>query len=655
MRTDLGSTSVDASLTEIDARSKEPNRENIAVGPFGVLNFNLNATFTQSQNVHTDDAGPAEELPTDTPSTLDSLMNLDDSLQWADLFELDFDNMLITQQAPFVSGAQDFFYDSYNAGYYEQKQLGDEPYTTMNRPQSAQNEVARTTSLPEPLQSLVGVPASELEPLGDIQALLKHFQDHVIAQMAALPIGSKSPWKILNLSSAVETLAEMTFLGGKNVKHAHAANLYGLLACSAYHLASNPSIASSRSVEHWEQTVVQTSRKAKEHLQKSLQAELQGPNKAKYKDQLTAILSLMAFAVISGNQKDARCCMIDAERLLRHRGLAKREISRKARLLHHIYTWVRIVGESTYVIHDYQSYGPLVNTINDRGDSRRTDTSKTHTGHNARLDDFLRLKAHQSDSDLEIEDPKDSEVGLHDIHLEDSREFSDHMYLQIYGIPETWLSLVSQTTRLANVMDAVKASSKETSMGLLESLEKRGARLENMICSFASKTLSTTSLQLTEGNNDSGQSSQFPQCMTPNDQMLRALNSALVIFFYRRIRNVNPWILQGHVDDVIQALQEFDTALLRQGLEGPGTMWPAFMAGCEAMAASKRDALMRWIEKGSSKSGLYGFKAAKEMMAELWRRRDEVNAATSSVYRKSHTPWTWVDVSRERNLWLMLC
>lgn len=307
MRTDLGSTSVDASLTEIDARSKEPNRENIAVGPFGVLNFNLNATLTQSQNVHTDDAGPAKELPTDTPSTLDSLMNLDDSLQWADLFKLDFDNVLITQQAPFVSGAQDFFYDSYNAGYYEQRQLGNEPYTTMNRPQSAQNEVATTTSLPEPLQSLVGVPASELEPLADIQALLKHFQDHVIAQMAALPIGSKSPWKILNLSSAVETLAEMTFLGGKNVKHAHAANLYGLLACSAYHLASNPSIASSRSVEHWEQTVVQMSRKAKEHLQKSLQAELQGPNKAKYKDQLTAILSLMAFAVRAPLSSPVRC------------------------------------------------------------------------------------------------------------------------------------------------------------------------------------------------------------------------------------------------------------------------------------------------------------------------------------------------------------
>ncbi|KAJ9635390.1 hypothetical protein H2201_005782 [Coniosporium apollinis] len=549
LRTDLGSTSVDASLTEIDARSKDPrssNKEDIAVGPFGVLNFNLNATFTQSQNVHTDDASAAEELPTDTPSTFDSLMNLDDSLQWADLFELDFDNMLITQQAPFVSGVQDFFYDSYNIGNHEPLPLSNGSDTTTNRPQSAQNHVATDTALPEPLPSLVGIPASELELPADTQTLLKHFQDHVIAQMAALPIGSKSPWKILNLSSAVETLAEVTFLGGQNVKHAHAANFYG----------------------------------------------------------------------------------------------------------------------------------PLVNTISDRGDgTRRTDTSKTHTGHNARLDDFLRLKAHQSDSDLEIEEPKDSEIGLHDIHLEDSREFSDHMYLQIYGIPETWLSLVSQTTRLANVMDAVKTSSKETSMGLLESLEKRGARLENMICSFASKTLSTTSTtstQPTEGNNDGGLTFQLPQSLTPNDHMLRALNSALVIFFYRRIRNVNPWILQGHVDDVIQALQEFDTALLRQGLEGPGTMWPAFMAGCEAMAASKRDALMRWIEKGASKSGLYGFKAAKGMMAELWRRRDEANAATSSGsarsvsssgtsstasrgYRRSHTPWTWVDVSRERDLWLMLC
>lgn len=42
--------------------------------------------------------------------------------------------------------------------------------------------------------------------------LLKHFHDRVIPSMAGLPFGSKSPWKIQNMASAVQTLAELTYL-----------------------------------------------------------------------------------------------------------------------------------------------------------------------------------------------------------------------------------------------------------------------------------------------------------------------------------------------------------------------------------------------------------------------------------------------------------
>lgn len=177
--------------------------------------------------------------------------------------------------------------------------------------------------------------------------------------------------------------------------------------------------------------------------------------------------------------------MVDAERLLRVKGLAKREISRKARLLHHVYTWIRIVGESTSVLHDYRSYGPVVDnicTIYRSGWSSRSG-GRPRVGHNARLDDFLRLDPHQSDSDLDVDEVKEHEVGLHDIHLEDSRYFNDTLF-QVYGISETWLSLVSQTTRLANILEASKHSS-EADAAFFEFLQKRAGRLENMICSFA--------------------------------------------------------------------------------------------------------------------------------------------------------------------------
>jgi arginine metabolism regulation protein II len=361
--------------------------------------------------------------------------------------------------------------------------------------------------------------------------------------------------------------------------------------------------------------------------------------------------------ILTARQSEARCYMLDAERLLRIRGLSKRTISRKARMLHHVYTWLRIVGESTYVLHDYKSWESLIEKTLPQHSrvpkESRSCFSVSRSGHNARLDDFLRLDAVQGDGDTDFDEQKDRETGLMDIHLEDPREDSESLYLQIYGVPETWLTLVSQTTRLANVIDTIKFSGIPKNVNTMESLERRKERLENMVCSFASTSPSkSTSLRSEEVDEETQ-----PQ-EKPIDCMIRALNAALVIFFYRRVRNVNPWILQVHVDHVIQALQDFDAALAARNLAGPGTVWPAFMAGCEALTEARREKLRRWIEKGFATSGFAAFRVAQETMVDVWNKRDAVagnkNPPGTSTGKDRGTSITWMDISRERGLWLML-
>lgn len=348
--------------------------------------------------------------------------------------------------------------------------------------------------------------------------------------------------------------------------------------------------------------------------------------------------------------------MVDAERLLRLRGLAKRENSRRARVLHHLYTWLRIVGESTYVLHDYKRYDALIESLNIRYSRnvpeglKEISTSSMQAGYNARLDDFLRLDPPQSDNDLDIDDPKDRDVGLQDIHLEDSRNFNETMYMQIYNIPETWLSLLSQTTRMANVMDVIHSGSKAIHPDALDALQRRATRLENMICSLASRSIPGQATSTNAGSTDTLRGD-------PSAHMVRALTSALVIFFYRRIRQVNPWILQGHVDDVIEALHDFDNALEENQIHCPGAVWPAFIAGCEAIAPRRRIALLRWIEKGSLQSHFLAYSSAKEVMIEAWKRRDEESVdMTPSTRRNAHSvPSSWTVICREENRWLMLC
>lgn len=249
------------------------------------------------------------------------------------------------------------------------------------------------------------------------------------------------------------------------------------------------------------------------------------------------------------------------------------------------------------------------------------------------LDDFLRLEPRPSAF------PK----GLvnHDIHLESSGE-DDKVYMQVYGIPETWLRLLSQTTRLANVIDLQESREGEAHVNCSSTLEARADQLECAIFNF------TTKYQATPPKTDTNSTGAHAQ-------MLRALCSALVIYFYRRIRHVSPMVLRSHINDVIQALNEFDKALERQGVRGPGTSWPAFIAGCECISQSQRAEIMAWIDAAILKCGFGHHKTAKRIMVEVWRRQDaHIKGEKIPSWHKRAGLVTWMEVCRDNRCWPIL-
>lgn len=316
--TDLVSGSVDASLAEVDIRSRDPERSverDIVIGPFAVLDFSGPAPFkkqsiasqeegfqlqkpapavqsdpvieqTEILAAQSDDAPQqgdiSAEMPDPSPaSIIDSLSNIDDFLHWSDILSFSPDQTGFATH-PTLSAPYEFSFD-----------LSGE---AMSLP-AALNSLDDPLRMLTPQQTPMELRTSNEDVLKDGQFLLKHFQDVVIPRIMAIPFGQKSPWKILNLPAAVVAFGDSTYLGTEGVSHARLANLYGLFACAAMDLALQPSTETIHSPEHWYQVANQTYQHAKDHIQISLQHETAGSKKAKYKDQLMAANILTQYAV----------------------------------------------------------------------------------------------------------------------------------------------------------------------------------------------------------------------------------------------------------------------------------------------------------------------------------------------------------------------
>jgi arginine metabolism regulation protein II len=166
-------------------------------------------------------------------------------------------------------------------------------------------------------------------------------------------------------------------------------------------------------------------------------------------------------------------------------------------------------------------------------------------------------------------------------------------------------------------------------------LRKRSNRLENVIHSYSTR-------------NNYPDSSDWPT--VPYFQVLRAFNAALVILFYRRVRQVHPGILQGHVDSVINAFLAVHATPSEVEHAGPGTLWPIFLAGCEATTKERREAILKIVELSKERCGLSPVDIAEDIMTAVWNRQDE----HLKDNRREPLP-TWMDVLKERKVWPLFC
>ncbi|KAL1637018.1 succinate semialdehyde dehydrogenase NADP+ linked [Diplodia intermedia] len=214
------------------------------------------------------------------------------------------------------------------------------------------------------------------------------------------------------------------------------------------------------------------------------------------------------------------------------------------------------------------------------------------------------LHANDTAADDDDEDPlareKSFALGVHDLHLAIPGDFAAHtLYPAVYGLPESLMQLISQTTRLGNERDAIITNNPDPNPATTTTTRffRRARTVERAILR----------LQRDDDDDDDddddgvgGQQAEDgavdPAAVASNRRALahlrRALRSALVVYFYRRVRDDDvdadaSAVLRAGVERTIEHLEavqrEDELEQAARGKEGEGGIEPHIPSASASM------------------------------------------------------------------------
>ncbi|RSL53840.1 hypothetical protein CEP51_014815 [Fusarium floridanum] len=440
--------------------------------------------------------------------------------------------------------------------------------------------------------------------------LLEHYKSQMGKLFSPLRV-RKSPWSILHFPRALSALSELSIF--KRTKHAHTSLFYAVLAVSAFNW-DNIHRQQKDSTTYWRNVGEGFRRGARKELERTCETELAGEKSSKYKDILMAILTMVTISVVTGQQEEARSYLLNAELFISLRGAPKVNKSRKVKLLHSIYLFLRVIEESTYM------YPP----------EKQPFTSLSHALETM-LFPSLRTHSLCLGRDLDESCGMAFEFGLFG-GLENQE--NPAFFREIYGFPQDLLSFISRATFLANQISMHRRRCPELSM--TTELEHHCTVLEGEICSWKNNSDDA------EGDADDPIAAFANRAIMSH--LITAFHCAVLIFFYRRVRQLHPFLLQPFVEKTITNLEAFEQEQRNFSLVNCGIVWPGFIAGAEAVDLELQARFYKRLQDCSRSSGMHNFGFAAEFLQDFWALRGQ----------KGNENMTWMDMVRDRQLALVL-
>ncbi|KAJ9654502.1 hypothetical protein H2198_006445 [Neophaeococcomyces mojaviensis] len=606
-------------LSQIDHECENaPFSHDISInhGPFGVFRFGSNQQDTVN--------GLSQQEPIDISSSdlvfgrsddYSSQTQLALSVWTQDTFQPTFDQLDFSSLPTFsdtVNAPMDTGYLGQIFGIspiFETQNLPDGSPLFHDLSLSQSFILPHTVRSPTPIMTISSLSNSKNSVPSNALLLLQHYSSIVIGALTPYR-HSKTPWHVLFLPYVRQCLAALVLNEG--LDHAGICIFFGTLSVSAFSLG-----ASTRSLE-WLESAKTYKEQAQKVATTMLKYAYDLPKKAKYKSILMALLTLVHCCIFSDDRERTDYYLLEAEKFIRLRGLKRRK-SRKVRLLHHCYVFTRVFHESMsfssmdmthrYLVRDAVESSGVVVDGSDTPDFRIKGWKDWHA-------EMMVLK------------PQDE--GENDLHLERPGFYPATLYPEIFGVPEPWLLLLSQVIRLGNEKDSAEQSD---AIGPLElrDFSSRGKAIERAI----NQLDLTSETDIGSAADSCGNRHGIDPYVRRN--MLEAMQAALIIYFYRRIYDIDASMLQPKVRNVRDCLLHNQQADADVPYGSAEFIWPAFVAACEAEDADVRLCFSQWFEHYAQRTGLPNFTSAKELVERVWKEKGNDNCAHVS----------WLDIMKK--------
>jgi arginine metabolism regulation protein II len=190
------------------------------------------------------------------------------------------------------------------------------------------------------LDGKFGLPSQSLVFTAQSRYLLDHYINRVIPIMTVVT-HPKNPWRTIYLPRALSAVGDLISLG--RTSSARNALLHALLASSAFNLKSRFPDGSDAQ-KHYFQLGVRLKSEAYIWLGDCLGRDL---SKQKYKDVVTAVLSMVTIDVLWGSMSDCQLHLAAVESIIDLRYKTRPKMSRKAKILHRIAGMYALLQRST--------------------------------------------------------------------------------------------------------------------------------------------------------------------------------------------------------------------------------------------------------------------------------------------------------------------